>query len=47
MAEKQKKIVLTIAQKLEMISAMENGVSRKQMCLNYVIRETTVRDVLK
>ena len=47
MAEKWKKVVLTIAQKLEMISEIENGASRKQMCLNYGIGETTVRDVLK
>ena len=47
MAEKRKKVVLTIAQKLEMISKIENGASRKQMCLNYGIGETTVRDVLK
>lgn len=47
MAEKRKKIVLTIAQKLEMISKLENGASRKQMCLDYGIGETTVRDILK
>lgn len=47
MAEKRKKVVLTITQKLEMISKIENGASRKQMCLNYGIGETTVRDVLK
>lgn len=47
MAEKRKKVVLTIAQKLEMISKIENGASRKQMSLVYGIGETTVRDVLK
>lgn len=47
MAEKRKKVVLTIAQKLEMISKLENGASRKQMCLDYGIGETTVRDILK
>lgn len=47
MAEKRKKVVLTIAQKVEMISKIENGASKKQMCLQYGIGETTVRDVLK
>lgn len=47
MAEKRKKVVLTIAQKLEIISKLENGASRKQMCLDYSIGETTVRDILK
>lgn len=47
MAEKRKKVVLTITQKLQMISKIENGASRKQMCLEYDIGETTVRDILK
>lgn len=47
MAEKRKKVVLTITQRLEMISKIENGASRKQMCLDYGVGETTVRDILK
>lgn len=47
MAEKRKKVVLTITQKLQIISKIENGASRKQMCLEYDIGEATVRDILK
>ena len=34
------------AQKAEMISKIDNGASRMQMCLDYCIGETTVENIL-
>ncbi|XP_055944589.1 jerky protein homolog-like [Argiope bruennichi] len=47
MSGKRKKVVLTIAQKLELISKVANGATRQQMELDYGIAETTLRDILK
>lgn len=46
-AAKRKRVVLTIQQKLDIVPNFERGSTVKQMCNQYNVGDSTVRDIVK